>query len=27
MRYISTRGGMSPKRFSEILLSGLSPDG
>lgn len=27
MRYISTRGGMPPKSFSEILLSGLSPDG
>lgn len=27
MRYISTRGGMPPKTFSEILLSGLSPDG
>ncbi len=27
MRYISTRGGMPPKAFSEILLSGLSPDG
>jgi threonine synthase len=27
MRYISTRGGMPPKDFSEILLSGLSPDG
>lgn len=27
MRYISTRGGMLPKTFSEILLSGLSPDG
>ena len=27
MRYISTRGGMPPKLFSEILLSGLSPDG
>ncbi len=27
MRYISTRGGMTPKAFSEILLSGLSPDG
>lgn len=27
MRYISTRGGMPHKRFSEILLSGLSPDG
>lgn len=27
MRYISTRGGMPPKTFSDILLSGLSPDG
>ncbi|MBX3629372.1 MAG: threonine synthase [Nitrosomonas sp.] len=27
MHYISTRGGMTPKAFSEILLSGLSPDG
>lgn len=27
MRYISTRGGMPPKRFSEILMSGLCPDG
>ena len=27
MRYISTRGGMPPKTFSEILLSGLSSDG
>ena len=27
MRYISTRGGMPPKAFSEILLSGLAPDG
>lgn len=27
MRYISTRGGMPPKSFSDILLSGLSPDG
>ena len=27
MRYISTRGSMPPKTFSEILLSGLSPDG
>lgn len=27
MRYISTRGGMSQKSFSEILLSGLAPDG
>ncbi len=27
MRYISTRGGMSPRTFTEILLSGLAPDG
>ncbi|GKS69212.1 L-threonine synthase [Nitrosomonas sp. PY1] len=27
MHYISTRGGMPPKTFTEILLSGLSPDG
>ncbi|GGP27015.1 threonine synthase [Silvimonas amylolytica] len=27
MQYISTRGGMSPKKFSEILLGGLAPDG
>ena len=27
MHYISTRGGMPPKRFSEILLGGLAPDG
>ncbi len=27
MKYISTRGGMPPKTFSEILLSGLAPDG
>lgn len=27
MRYISTRGGMPPKSFSEILLGGLAPDG
>lgn len=27
MRYISTRGGMASQSFSEILLSGLSPDG
>lgn len=27
MKYLSTRGGMSPKTFSEILLGGLSPDG
>jgi threonine synthase len=27
MRYVSTRGGMAPGRFSEILLEGLAPDG
>lgn len=27
MRYLSTRGGMPPKTFSEILLTGLAPDG
>ncbi|MEO8124337.1 MAG: threonine synthase, partial [Burkholderiales bacterium] len=27
MRYISTRGDMTPRRFCEILLEGLAPDG
>ena len=27
MRYVSTRGGASPRGFSEILLEGLAPDG
>jgi threonine synthase len=27
MRYLSTRGGMPPTSFSEILLGGLAPDG
>ncbi len=27
MRYLSTRGGMPPKTFTEILLMGLAPDG
>lgn len=27
MKYISTRGGMSPQSFSQVLLMGLSPDG
>jgi threonine synthase len=27
MRYISTRGGMPPARFTDILLEGLAPDG
>lgn len=27
MKYISTRGGMAPQSFSDILLMGLAPDG
>src|SRR5690606_19195769 len=27
MRYVSTRGGLEPSSFSEILLGGLAPDG
>ena len=27
MQYVSTRGGMAPKSFSEILIGGLAPDG
>jgi threonine synthase len=27
MRYVSTRGGMAPQAFCEILLEGLAPDG
>ncbi len=27
MKYISTRGSMAPKSFSEVLLEGLAPDG
>jgi threonine synthase len=27
LRYISTRGGAEPQRFSDILLEGLAPDG
>ena len=27
MRYISTRGNMLPKAFSEVVLSGLASDG
>ncbi|MEN9984630.1 MAG: hypothetical protein RI925_132, partial [Pseudomonadota bacterium] len=27
MNYISTRGGMAPASFSDILLAGLAPDG
>lgn len=27
MRYISTRGGMTPQSFQDVLLEGLAPDG
>src|SRR3546814_3349090 len=27
MKYLSTRGGMTPQPFSDILLEGLAPDG
>ena len=27
MLYVSTRGGMPPQRFSQVLLEGLAPDG
>lgn len=27
MKYISTRGGMPPQQYSEVLLEGLAPDG
>lgn len=27
MQYVSTRGGMSPSNFSDVLLEGLAPDG
>jgi threonine synthase len=27
VHYISTRGAAAPKRFTEILLEGLAPDG
>ena len=27
MQYVSTRGGMAPQGFSQILLGGLAPDG
>ena len=27
MKYLSTRGDATPKRFCEILLEGLAPDG
>src|SRR5690625_3840877 len=27
MQYVSTRGGMEPANFSDVLLEGLAPDG
>src|SRR5699024_6011327 len=27
MQYVSTRGGMEPSNFSDVLLEGLAPDG
>ena len=27
MKYISTRGGVAPQTFSDVLLMGLAPDG
>ena len=27
MRYVSTRGGAAPASFSDVLLTGLAPDG
>ena len=27
MQFISTRGGMSPIGFTDVLLQGLAPDG
>ena len=27
MRYLSTRGGLAPAEFTDILLGGLAPDG
>lgn len=27
MRYVSTRGGSVDRRFSEVLMEGLAPDG
>lgn len=27
MKYVSTRGGMSPQAFADVLLEGLAPDG
>ena len=27
MRFVSTRGGVEPKSFEEVILTGLAPDG
>ena len=27
MKYVSTRGGMQPQLFQDVLLEGLAPDG
>ena len=27
MRFISTRGGVEPKTFEDVILTGLAPDG
>ena len=27
MEYVSTRGGMSPRPFGEVVIGGLAPDG
>ena len=27
MRFVSTRGGVEPKNFEDVILTGLAPDG
>ena len=27
MKFISTRGGVEPKNFEDVILTGLAPDG
>ena len=27
MRFVSTRGGVEPKSFEDVILTGLAPDG
>ena len=27
MRFVSTRGGVEPKTFEDVILTGLAPDG